>query len=267
MIRDIRCDRGINGTKLAKLVHLSQGSVSKIETGKSGLPDWERLMAILVALSATPEETARVRGQFEIAQLDPAAYAVMRANGLHAKQKQFADLEGTAQVIRDFQVPVVPGLLQTPNYAVRVFRHLGCSPEEAERAATARSARQSILNDPRKRFIFIMGDAAVYSQHGAPNLEHWQQIDLLLARSIAHNVSIRILDSRLGVPVTMANPFLILDRRYVSAETTMKELTSTDPSEVRQYEAAFAELSRASLSEEMSREMLESRKSELGDAI
>lgn len=256
MLKSLRIDSGFTGHQLATKVPLSQSAISKLETGKSGLPEWSRIEMILDVLSATDVQRDAIRRQYELAQLDPASYLFMVANGADVQQRRFSTLEAEALLIRDFQNSVIPGLLQTPAYAAHVFHQLGHSKEAAKAAARERLIRQVIVNDPTKRFVFIVMDCAIYSPHAGLG-NHVQQLDQLLSRTTATNVTIRILDSRAGVPISLSNPFMIIDRRFVSAETAVRELTSTVPAEIQEYESLFRQLLECSLAESDSRDFIE----------
>lgn len=248
MLRDLRKSRGLTGVALSNVAPLSQSAISKIETGKSGIPSWKLIMEILKALRATSDEVDQFRRQYELAQLDPSSYRYMIAHGVDTKQRQLALLEESARLIRDFQSAVIPGLLQTPSYAAALFKLLGHSPENAKLAARERQIRQVVLNDPCKQFYFITMDCAIYSFRTSSE-EHLQQLRYLRGRLGAENLSFRVLDSRQGVPVSLPNSFMIVDRRYVSAEEAIREITTSTISEVREYETLFRELGVASLNE------------------
>lgn len=262
LLRELRRAAGITGTEMSSHIHLSQSAISKLETGKSGLPEWPRIESILEAVRATFEERQQVRRQYELAQLDPNSYVYITAHGVERKQAQLRSLEEDARLIRDFQNSVIPGLLQTTPYAEAVFRGLGSSQESANKAARERSYRQSILNDPRRSFVFVVLDAAFYSIHSSFT-DHISQLDFVLSRSASPHVHLHVLDSRMGLPISTANPFMIVDRRFVSAETTIRELATSISIEVAAYESAFRELLEASLDEASSRHYIQAVASEL----
>lgn len=248
MLRDLRKAKGITGMALAALSNLSQSAISKLENGKSGLPEWKRIMVLLRALDASDDEIDSFRRQYELAQLDPSSYKYMVMHGVDERQRHLARLEESAHFVRDFQSAVVPGLLQTPSYAYRVFRLLGHDDDSSKQAVRERQLRQVALNDPSKKFYFVIMDCAIFSVR-IDISEHIQQLKYLLNRSGADNISLRILDSRRGVPVSLPNAFMIVDRRYVTAEEAIRELTTSTPVEVEEYERLFAELGQASLDE------------------
>lgn len=253
MLRDLRRGEGVTGKQLAELVHYSQPTISRIESGAAGAIDWQTIATIAEALSLNEESTSSLRRQHELALLDPRSYVVVQSTGVSTWQEQFAAIESTTLLHRDFQNTVVPGLLQTPAYSQAVFSQLGLTKKDLHNSVTQRSLRQVILNDPRKKFVFVMMDCAIYSVRTTRE-DHLQQLDLVLSRATAANISVRVIDSRLTVPVSLSNPFVILDRKYVSAETTIKELTSTNRNEITLYEEAFNDaLRHALLPDESSR--------------
>lgn len=257
MLRDLRRKSGLTGVELSSQISLSQSAISKLETGKARIPEWSLLESILESLSVTQEEYRQVRRQYELAQLDPSSYLYLMAHGSGAKQQQMAALEAESTYIRDFQTTVVPGLLQTPAYSYAVFRELGYTVEASSISTRERQLRQIVLNDPRRRFEFIVLDSALYSRRGKEQ-DYVQQIEYLLSRISANNIFFRILDSRKGVPVRLSNPFEIIDRRFVSAEAAIQEMTTSQPIEVESYERLFKSFWTFSLDEKDSIKFLKS---------
>lgn len=251
---------------LSQHVYLSQPSISRLENGKSGLPDWETVLKILKALDCRDDQVETIRRQFQLAQLDPRSFIAMRTNGLDEEQLRMLNVEASARRIRDFQNSVIPGLLQTPQYATAIFEKLGLDVERAKSAAVVRSQRQAILSDPNRTFAFVILDAALYSTHNLSREDQGWQLNQVLARAHARNVEVRILDAKKGVPLSMANPFCIIDRRFVSAETTMKEISTTNQNEVLEYEHAFSELVERSLSAKDSIDYIRSVEGEMNQS-
>lgn len=264
MLRNLRKKSGISGPELAQRVPLSQSGISKLENGKSRLPEWNVIELILIALEAEDMEKSAVRRQYELAQLDPSSYLYMLAHGADIKQRQIAILESSSHLIRDYQISVIPGLLQTPAYGYAVFRELGYGHESALSAMTERQVRQGVLNDPRREFKFVILDIALFSPR-AEILDYRQQLEYLLNRISASNISFRILDTRGGVPVRLSNPFEIIDNRFVCAESAIQEHCSTGVAEILAYEQLYECFWEASLVEEESREYIERILEGLGD--
>ena len=79
------------------------------------------------------------------------------------RQDEIHRLEANASVIRVFARDVVVGFAQTRPYAEAMFHtrpHSG-DDEPLDEIVDARLARQETLNDPSKRFEFVMDEIAL----------------------------------------------------------------------------------------------------------
>ncbi|NWL12125.1 hypothetical protein DM793_12610 [Paenarthrobacter nitroguajacolicus] len=258
MVRSVRLQARMRGGDLAKAVHLSQATISKIETGKYRILEPTELKRLIVALGCDDVAAHQLRQQWSLAQLDPTSFSFMVNHGADAVQRRLASLEGTAHEIFTYECAVFPGLLQTRRYAEALFVDIGHAPDAATRLAQARMERQYILSHP-KRFTFVMSEAALYSLHGTADKQVLvDQISHATRLSWQPNIEIRILTARRGVPSVAANPFMIIDSRYVSAEAAISEQQTTRTVEVIEYHRVFRRLYEASLDREASRELMES---------
>lgn len=258
LLRKLRNAKGFSGVKVHELTGISQPQISKIETGKAGLPDWRDIRRILVAINASEEETTMLRLQFELAQLDPSSYSSIAAGGASAKQLQLRDLEASATLIRSFQLGLIPGLLQTAQYATEKFRELGYSDLEAVAGAEQRYIRQAILRDPRRQFEFVMHESALYRErdHDGADGVMEGQLQYLESQMIVPNIDIRVLATHNGLPAGANSPFLIIDRRYVSSETAVRELTATTRAEIDQYVSVFNNVKAVAYSGELALQLI-----------
>ncbi|MGH4017204.1 MAG: Scr1 family TA system antitoxin-like transcriptional regulator [Pseudonocardiaceae bacterium] len=85
------------------------------------------------------------------------------APGRRRMQQDIQRFEAAASVVRVFSPDMVVGLAQTPAYAEAMFRlgrDVGLA-EDIQAVVAARLARQSILDDERKKFTLVMGETAV----------------------------------------------------------------------------------------------------------
>lgn len=246
MIRDLRIARQMTGAELGAAAHMSQSRISKVERGVYSIPAWDDIVRIAQALSLSDSERQTLRRQFDIAQLDPNSYLAMTGNRLAAKQAQIEAIEMQSRLIRNYEVSVVPGLLQTPAYAEAVFRALGHEDPWVDVAVDARMRRQRILHAPQKEFRLLMHEEALYAPGTSPELREVYVAQLRhLISKMAEPVHLGVLCAKDGCPPIGGSPFTVFDRRYVSCESVVQELVSTRDVEVRLYEAAFAELWRS----------------------
>lgn len=259
MVQDCRRGHSMTGVQVQDRCHISQSKLSKIETGKYGVPGWNDLVRILAAIGATEEEVGSVRRQHEIAQLDHRSYLGMTDDAVVAKQRQIGDLERTSRLVRCYEVAVFPGLLQTPQYARSVFVALGLSGSEVEAAVVARVGRQASLRDPNKLFSFIFHEATLYSVHGGQGgiSQHVLQLEYVRSQLNMRNIQIAVLETKRGYPLDAGNPFCIFDRRYVTAEAATQELVSTRELEVREYERIFGAVSKGAVRGDEARRLID----------
>ena len=74
--------------------------------------------------------------------------------------RPYPELEADANVIRAFGLALVPGLLQTEDYAREVFR-MGQPPEKVEQLLAARMKRQEILSRSEPPLLWVVLDEFV----------------------------------------------------------------------------------------------------------
>ena len=77
----------------------------------------------------------------------------------------YIGLEAGAASIRNFEPVVVPGLLQTADYAREIFRNgpIELDPDEVERLLEVRQARQEILaREDRPRLWAVIDEAVIH---------------------------------------------------------------------------------------------------------
>lgn len=180
----------------------------------------------------------------------------------------YVGLESAANRIRTYEHALVPGLLQTPDYAAEVARtRPGVSDEEVAKLVGLRTERQRLL--VRKRpaaptLEVIIEEALLHAS--VPGMAG--QIDRLMEASTAPNVSVRLLPlSKRLSQVAIAGSFVILDfptngARSAEPTTVYNEglsgaLYIDRLEEVRAYAEVWNTLTRQALSVEESRKLMQ----------
>ncbi|MEU6712452.1 helix-turn-helix transcriptional regulator [Nonomuraea sp. NPDC046802] len=175
-LRRHRKARGWSQMRLSKAVSYSVGTISMIETARrSPTEDFARHC----------DEALEAEG------------ALMRLWPMvsHASAppwfRPWLDVEATAEAIRTWEPLVVPGLLQTEDYARAVLSgEPGVTPEEIEEHVIARVERQSILRRPKPPILWVVIDEGVLHRPiGSPAVMAAQLTHLLEA---AHKPRITI---------------------------------------------------------------------------
>lgn len=146
-------------------------------------------------------------------------------------------VDAGTQLVRAFEPDIIPGLLQTAEYARHILRHVVAFdgiPDDVEEGVRTRLRRQEMLYDPGKQFRFLVAEAALrYRICPLPVLRG--QLDRLIALSGLDNVELGILPLDADLPVLMLEGFWIYDERLVRVETLSAELTFREPYDIERY--------------------------------
>jgi hypothetical protein len=131
-------------------------------------------------------------------------------SGLADIQREAGELERRAGVFQEFAPMLVPGLLQTPEYARRVFAAEAPDSHGIADAVAARMDRQTILYDPAKRCDFLMTEAALRWRVG-PGPVQAAQLDRIRQVMTLSNVYVGVVPMDVEAPIWRYHGFVILD--------------------------------------------------------
>ena len=211
-----------------------------MERGLS-LPSVEELRAWATATEATGSELRELVGFVEQVATSATSWRVLHQLGLAEKQQEIAELEQQALQIHTFQPSMIPGLLQTADYARRMLSE--SFPGITTQDIQARMERQAILYDESKRFAFVITEAALQWRPGDTDMR--PQLDRLTNMASLPNVTISVLPIGAGSPPIL-HPFVIWHLEgevTVSVETYSAELWVTELREVDRYREVWQRLS------------------------
>jgi transcriptional regulator with XRE-family HTH domain len=182
----------------------------------------------------------------------------------------FIGLESEAESIRDFELSMIPGLLQTQDYARALIRGLMTyDAAEIERRVEVRMTRQELLASPDRPHLWaILDEAAVRRVVGGQAIMKGQLLHL--ANTIEDGLAtIQVLPYGAGPHPGQAGPFIILgfaeptEPEVVYMETVGGNLYVDKPEEVRLYTTVFDQLRAVALSPVQTRAMLQALAGEL----
>lgn len=168
---------------------------------------------------------------------------------------QFIEYEAAASIIRQFESLLVPGLLQTEEYA-RVVIEQQAEPSTRERVGglvEVRMRRQDLLDrDDPPLLFFILDEAVVRRMVGGKAIMRHQILHLV---EIANrpNVTIEVIPFSAGVHPGMKGPFVAIefpdpiDDDVLYLESPRGDIISDDPDEILLYRETFEQLRKASL--------------------
>ncbi len=232
-LRALRQRAGLTGEELAGQTGLSQPKVSRIETGRS-LPNLGEVRAWAQATGASEEELGELAALLEQLATSATSWRILHRLGLAGKQQEIRQLEQQARRITTFQPVMVPGLLQTADYARRVIE-TAYQPGDVGRAVAARLERQSILYDQTKQFDFLITESALRWRPRGVDMR--PQVDRLISVASLPNVTLMVIP--LGeAPIPHLHPFVMWGLEegvIVSVETYSAELWVREAADVARY--------------------------------
>ncbi|MBF6300603.1 helix-turn-helix domain-containing protein [Nocardia amamiensis] len=254
-LRELRRSAGLTGRKLAELSGWHQTKVSKIEYGRIK-PSDDDLRAYCVHTGAEDQlpDLLATRHNIETAYLE---WRKVLGTGLKRRQQKSLQLEAEATFIRDYQPQIVPGLLQTAEYAEAKLRRgmeFHQVPDDLDEAVSNRMERQRILYQRDHRFHFLIAEQALYTTVGSDDVMIGQ-LDRLASIIGMPRVTLGIVAATAEALVVSTN-FVMFDNRLVMVEGTAAELTITQPREIAIYIRAFETLARQSVTGDKARDLI-----------
>jgi Domain of unknown function (DUF5753)/Helix-turn-helix domain len=202
---------GLKPEQVAKLARCSKQSVYRLLSGDA-LPRIYLLGTILGVIEATPEERDRAVQLWEIA--DAGTATIEHAEDLPVKYRRFRMDEGEASRERTLDTVIVPGMLQTADYASAISygaRRLIRADGWQSRAAAERSDRQGLLVRNENPLVYhgLIAEGALRNIIGGPDVMA-AQLDHLLARTELPHVTIQVIPSDFGAHGLMSGPLFLL---------------------------------------------------------
>jgi transcriptional regulator with XRE-family HTH domain len=246
-LRRLREGKGLTIEQVAEKLECSTSKISRIETAR---------------VTATPRD---VRDMLEIYGVSGQERDDLIQIARDARQKgwwqpKFGDLptsalaglETEARSMRQYSALLVPGLLQTMDYARAVVRairlDLKPQPHEIERRVELRMERQKLLQQADPPEFWAVIDEAVLRRHVAGREAMIAQIEHLVAAAAWPNVTLQVLPFRAGAHPGLDGGFNILafphsvDPDVVYIENTTSDLYIEDSGATRRYALLFDHL-------------------------
>jgi transcriptional regulator with XRE-family HTH domain len=241
-LRDLRRDAGLSGTELARLTGWQSSKISKIEHGRQTPSEGDLRVWCehCRALSELPDLIAAVRS----IETQFAEWRRIMRSGTRRRQQSSAAVYERARLFRIYEPALVPGLLQTREYAIAIlstFIDFVRVPDDTEEGAAARLARQEVLTHGDRRFHMVIGEQALHTDVGGHEVMAAQLEHLLAALSLPRlRLGLIPLDAPYRVPLN--NGFWIMDEALVQFDTYTAEMSLIRPDEIALYGRAFERL-------------------------
>lgn len=233
---------GLSGRQMADRIGVSQGTLWRIEQGHQ-LASIPRVEAWLDTCDLDPREQRRILDLAELAHGETRPWRELLAVATHL-QDVAQKREQTATRVRNFQPTIVPGLLQTEDYARRVLE-LGHT-RDVDAALVKRMERRKVLRDASATFEFLIGERALRASLGDGSVMP-EQRDRLLAVMAEPTVAVGIVPD--SVPVLAWHNFTIWEPvegdLYVSTELFHGSQDIFDAENAQLYVRAWQRLEQA----------------------
>ncbi|MBL1079559.1 helix-turn-helix transcriptional regulator [Nocardia sp. 2] len=242
-LRELRKQAGLTGRALAELAGWQNSKVSRYEHGRQ-TPTEQDIRTWCELTNSAHEVTDLIASVRSV----EAAWLEWKRIQSHNAQKKIARTEAESRWIRGYDPDLIPGLLQTRDYATAVLREciefIG-SPDDLAAAVAVRMERQRVLRKGTRRFHFVIAEQALYTTVGSGNIMTGQ-LEYLATQVRSSRVGVGIVPRTAHFKAPATN-FLMYDTSQVQVETVSAELTITQPREIALYEKAFHTLARQSV--------------------
>lgn len=179
-LRRCREAAGLSLDALSEVVAYDKSVLSRVETAALMIP--ERLPGLLDAAFGTDGHFQRVYG--------------LARKEIHPDQfRRRMEMEARSRVLCQYSGQIVPGLLQTEEYARAQFRthNPKATDEVIEELVMARMSRQALLSgDPAPNVSFILDEAVLRRSYGGSAVM-LRQLARLEALTVSPNVVVQVL--------------------------------------------------------------------------
>jgi len=267
-LKRARQQAGLTQEMVAAEMDWSLSKIIRIETGVVGIStnDLAALLRLYQVDSAERTEELRTLARAARQQSWWSKYR----GSISPAYFQYLEYEADASVIRQYEALLVPGLLQTEEYAAAAIsqyrgRHPGrsqqpegrLSPKMIKTRVELRMTRQQLLQrlDPPTLF-FILDEAVIRRTIGDEELGRGQLARLIAMANRPH-VTIQIVPFNVGMYVGMAENYAIFsfpnaeDQDVLYFEGGQSSIFSYDESgEIATYQQMYEEQSKIALSRE-----------------
>jgi transcriptional regulator with XRE-family HTH domain len=260
-LRRLREQTGRTCADVAGELSWSESKLSRIETAHSGISnrDLDRLLRVYGLA-----EPVQVRLRALVTQSRQRAWWEAYGDVLPDAYETYIGFEAEARQLSTYQSLVVPGLLQTDEYAQAVIKADATSddPNLVAQRVSVRLARSAVLTrEPPLQLQVVLDEAALRRPIGSPGVMRRQLLWLTEAGK-RPNVVLQVLPFSAGAHRGLAGSFTILsfpndaDTPVVYSEGMTGGVFRTRSEDLRSYAEAFEALQAAAFEPRLSAEFL-----------
>ncbi|GGI81596.1 transcriptional regulator [Saccharopolyspora subtropica] len=242
LLRKLREQAGKTQEAAAEALECQKPRISKIETGKATISAGD--VRLLIDLYGADEATGQT-----VVQL--AREARKRATArIPDWAQRYVALETIASAMQVYEPELVPGLLQTEDYARAITRATDPTPteEEVERLVVTRMERTARIHSGNPLHLSVVLNEAVLRRPVGGAKVMADQLRYLREATELPNVTLQVLPFSAGAHVAMGSSFYILEIEHPAKATVVyvECLTSGDyvdnAAQIERFVSAFKQL-------------------------
>lgn len=243
-LRELRIDAGLSAKDLSTLCGWHPAKTSRIEHVQA-VPSDEDIRAWCRACRAELIASDLIAVSRRAKSMYLEWRRIHRAGMRHVHQSTVPLYERT-KVFRTYCSTVIPGLVQTPDYAsalMSVITDFQGTPHDVAEATQARMARSHVIHDGEHRISLLVEEAVLYFPIGDAKVMS-EQLDYLLSVMSLPRLVFGVIPATATRRIWPLEAFNMYDDELVFVELLTAAITVSSPREIADYARAFAELSR-----------------------
>jgi transcriptional regulator with XRE-family HTH domain len=253
----LREEHGYSTQRLAKAIGIPRQRISQLQNGHLR-PDLDEVMRILAVFQVGERRWEQIMTIARDAQ-ERGWWEKFR-DEMGWRQALIADLEAGARSIVEYQMTLLPGLLQIPAFTeIRARADRGAYPDnfDPSRALEARAIRQRVLDRTGGPTYDVIIDELAVRRHAAPADVVREQLEhLVQAGRDRKKITIRVLPLSAPIHGHVVPRSAFFTYRYpdsgdpvvVAVDTVTSDLILTQTSEINPYLDLYRRLEQAALS-------------------
>ncbi len=239
-LRDLRTGGGISGRELARRLGWTQAKVSRIETATTipSADDIEAWLGVVDGGDRTAQELADLADR---AAAELRDWRLLFRAGYGPGQAAVGEVLHASTALSSFQPTMVPGLLQTAEYAADALRvwDPDVGDDQVAEYVAGRLRNQALLDSPRS-FEFIVTEGALRWRPGTVASLRFQ-LGYVRLQATRGNISLGVIPFATRAPIRYLHGFNLYERPddaggpLVDVETYADLLTASGPGKVDAY--------------------------------
>jgi transcriptional regulator with XRE-family HTH domain len=256
-LQTVRKKRRLTLEEAAKRINCSQSKLCRIEKGQRSvaIDEVAGLLGLYGVEGKERDDLLELAGN-----CGERGWWQRTSSDFHQRRSTFSALESRAETIVDFELTVIPGLLQTADYArALMVESPTAADDEIDDLLMTRLLRQSVLRRKNPPKVLALIDEPVLHRPVGGHGVLRRQLEHLLLASGDPNLSIRVVPN-VGYHAGITGAFHILELPGAPSVVFLEGLASNlfleDPVDVDLYRQALRNLLDAALDEQASRALI-----------